>query len=46
MKDNNHTLVLGLLDIRGMELIRRVYSITHLAPTITTMGGVTDSQKY
>lgn len=35
----NRTIVLGLLDIKGQELIRRVYDIKGLAPSITTCQG-------
>ena len=34
-----NTKVIGLLDIKGMEIIRRVYDPEFLAPTISTCGG-------
>jgi len=33
------TKVVGMLDIKGMEVIRRVYDSNFLAPTISTCGG-------
>lgn len=33
------TKVIGLLDIKGMEIVRRVYDPGFLAPTISTCGG-------
>lgn len=33
------TKVIGLLNIKGMEIIRRVYDPEFLAPTISTCGG-------
>ena len=31
--------VLGRLDIKGLDIIKRIYSIEGLAPTISTMMG-------
>lgn len=31
--------MIGLLDIKGMEQIRRVYHPAGIAPTLTTCGG-------
>lgn len=39
------TKVMGLLDIKGLEIVRRVYDPEYLAPTISTCGGGTDNQK-
>ena len=33
------TKVIGLLNIKGMEIVRRVYDPEFLAPTISTCGG-------
>lgn len=36
--------MIGLLDIKGMEQIRRVYHPTGIAPTLTTCGGAKTSE--
>jgi DNA (cytosine-5)-methyltransferase 1 len=38
-------VVMGMLDIQGKEQIRRVYSKDHLAPTLSTMQGGSESQR-
>jgi DNA (cytosine-5)-methyltransferase 1 len=38
-RDTVECEMLGLLDMKGNETVRRVYSPTGVAPTLTTMGG-------
>lgn len=37
--DSSNCEMVGMVDLRGNESIRRVYSPTGVAPTLTTMGG-------
>ena len=37
--------VLGELDIKGQDIIKRIYSVEGLSPTSSTMMGATDSLK-
>lgn len=39
LSSTNNTNVIGNLDIKGKDQIRRVYSSAGLSPTLTTMGG-------
>ena len=39
------TKVVGMLDIKGMDVIRRVYDSDFLSPTISTCGGGRESLK-
>lgn len=39
MSEQPKCQMIGLLDIKGMEQIRRVYHPDGIAPTITTSGG-------
>lgn len=42
----NKINMLGLLDMKGNETIRRVYGIDGIAPTLTTSQGGIGNQKY
>nr|WP_318682987.1 hypothetical protein [uncultured Acetatifactor sp.] len=37
--DNQGCKMVGMLDIKGKEQCRRVYSVDGIAPTLTTSGG-------
>lgn len=39
MKTNRKIKVVGLLDIKGLECVRRVYDPTGISPTLSTMQG-------
>ena len=37
--------VLGRLNIKGLDIIKRIYSVDGLAPTLSTMMGGKDNRK-
>lgn len=44
-KENNMGCdMVGLLDIKGQDQCRRVYSVDGIAPTLTTSGGAKTSE--
>lgn len=42
----NKIIQIGELGIKGYKEIKAVYSIQGLSPTLNTMGGAIDNQKY
>jgi len=38
-ENNQRIKVLGRLDIKGLDIIKRIYSVEGLAPTLSTMMG-------
>ena len=37
--DNQGCIMVGMLDIKGQDQCRRVYSVDGISPTLTTSGG-------
>lgn len=37
--------VIGILDIKGLDIIKRIYSVKGLSPTLSTMTGGKDNRK-
>ena len=44
--NNQGCQMVGMLDIKGQDQCRRVYSVNGIAPTLTTSGGGKGKRKY